>query len=82
MGFVVVIVVGVLLLVGVWFVCWYWVVFNVGIVGVLVFVIFLIVISIYFFGMFCLWCMFVWLVMILFFWVVIFCNLFVGVWGD
>jgi uncharacterized membrane protein len=80
-GFVAPIAVGVGLLAGARFARWFWIAFNVGIVGALAFVIWLISQSIYVLGTLCPWCMLVWSVTIPGFLVVTFRNFAAGVYG-
>jgi uncharacterized membrane protein len=80
-GFAAVIAVGVGLLAGAKFARWYWIAFNIGIAGALVFVIWLIGTSIFVLGTLCPWCMLVWSVTIPLFWVVTFRNFSEGVYG-
>lgn len=81
-GFVAPIAVGVALLAGARFARWFWIAFNVGIVGALAFVIWLIGQSIYVLGTLCPWCMLVWTVTIPLFWTVTLRNLAEGVYGG
>jgi uncharacterized membrane protein len=81
-GFVAPIAVGVALLAGARFARWFWALFNVGVLGALVFVIWLISQSIYVLGTLCPWCMLVWSVVIPMFWVVTARNLADGVYGS
>lgn len=81
-GFVAPIAVGVALLAGARFARWFWIAFNVGIVGALAFVVWLISQSIYVLGTLCPWCMLVWSVTIPLFWVVTLRNAAEGVFGD
>ena len=81
-GFVAPIAVGVGLLAGARFARWFWIAFNVGIVGALAFVIWLISQSIFIIGTLCPWCMLVWSVTIPLFWVVTARNLAEGVFGS
>jgi uncharacterized membrane protein len=81
-GFVAPIAVGVGLLAGAQFARWFWVAFNVGIVGALGFVIWLISQSIYVLGTLCPWCMLVWSVTIPLFFVVTLHNAREGVFGE
>jgi uncharacterized membrane protein len=69
------IVVGVALLSGARFARWFWVLFNLGIVGALAFVIWLISQSIFVLGTLCPWCMVTWSVTIPLFWAVTLYNL-------
>jgi len=70
-----VIVVGVALLAGASFARWFWVLFNVGVAGALVFVGWLIAQSIYVLAVLCPWCMLTWAVTIPVFWAVTLYNL-------
>lgn len=81
-GFAAVIAVGVSLLAGAQFAKWFWIAFNVGIAGALVFVAWLIHESIFDLGTLCPWCMLVWSVTIPLFWVVTARNLAQGVYGG
>lgn len=81
-GFVAPIAVGVGLLAGARFARWFWIAFNVGIVGAFAFVIWLISQSLYSLGTLCPWCMVVWVVTIPLFWVVTTRNLVEGVLGS
>lgn len=81
-GFVAPIAVGVGMLAGARFARWFWIAFNLGIVGALAFVIWLISQSIYSLGTLCPWCMLVWTVTIPLFWVVTTRNLAEGVFGT
>ncbi len=81
-GFAAVIAVGVALLAGAQFANWFWIAFNLGIVGALAFVIFLIRQSIFHLGTLCPWCMLVWSVTIPLFWAVTIRNLSEGVYGE
>ena len=69
------IVVGVALLSGSRFARWFWVLFNLGVVGALAFVIWLISQSIFVLGTLCPWCMVTWSVTIPLFWAVTLYNL-------
>jgi len=69
------IVVGVALLAGARFARWFWVLFNLGIVGALVLVIWLISQSVFVLGTLCPWCMVTWSVTIPVFWAVTLYNL-------
>lgn len=69
------IVVGVALLAGARFARWFWVLFNLGIVGALAFVIWLISQSVFVLGTLCPWCMVTWSVTIPLFWAVTLYNL-------
>jgi uncharacterized membrane protein len=81
-GFVAPIAVGVGLLAGARFANWFWITFNVGIVGAFAFVIWLIGQSLFVIGKLCPWCMLVWAVTIPLFWVVTLRNAREGVFGD
>ncbi|MFI5061851.1 MAG: vitamin K epoxide reductase family protein [Actinomycetales bacterium] len=70
-----VIAVGVSILAGARFAKWYWMLFNVGVVGALVLVIYLITESITVLDVLCPWCMVTWTVTIPTFWAVTFYNL-------
>lgn len=74
-GWTAVIVVGASILAGARFAKWYWMLFNVGVVGALVLVIYLITQSITVLNVLCPWCMVTWLVTIPTFWAVTFYNL-------
>jgi len=69
------IVVGVALLSGARFARWFWVLFNLGVVGALAFVIWLISQSVFVLGTLCPWCMVTWSVTIPLFWAVTLYNL-------
>lgn len=75
------IVVGVALLAGARFDRWFWIAFNVGALGAVVFVGWLISQSIFVLGTLCPWCMVTWLAAIPFFWVVTLRNVSSGVFG-
>ncbi|HEU0205284.1 MAG TPA: vitamin K epoxide reductase family protein [Pseudolysinimonas sp.] len=81
-GFAAVIAVGVSLLAGARFARWYWILFNLGVAGALVFVIFLITKSIFHLGTLCPWCMVVWSATIPLFFAVTIRNLAEGVYGE
>src|SRR5690606_32922238 len=81
-GFVAPIAVGVGLLAGARFARWFWIAFNVGVLGALAFVIWLIGQSIFVLGTLCPWCMLVWSVTIPMFWAVTLRNLAEGVYGE
>ncbi len=81
-GFVAPIAVGVSILAGARFARWYWMLFNLGLAGALVFVIWLIGQSIFAIFTLCPWCMLVWSVTIPLFLVVTFRNLQEGVYGT
>jgi uncharacterized membrane protein len=69
------IVVGVALLAGARFARWFWVLFNLGVVGALVFVVWLISQSVFVLGTLCPWCMVTWSATIPLFWAVTLYNL-------
>ncbi|WP_395243095.1 vitamin K epoxide reductase family protein [Agromyces sp. MMS24-K17] len=75
MAWPVVITIGVALIGGVRFPRWFWVGFNIGVAGALVFVGWLIYQSIYVLDVLCPWCMLTWAVTIPTFWVVTLHNL-------
>lgn len=77
-GFVAPIAVGVGILAGARFARWFWMLFNLGIVGALAFVGWLIAQSIFVLGTLCPWCMVVWSVTIPLFWAVTLYNLATG----
>lgn len=81
-GWMAPIVVGASLLAGARFARWYWIVFNLGVAGAMVFVIWLIGQSIYSIGTLCLYCMITWAVTIPTFLVVTLRNLAHGVYGE
>ncbi|MET0590817.1 MAG: vitamin K epoxide reductase family protein [Naasia sp.] len=68
MAFVAPVAVGVSLLAGARFASWYWGLFNVGLLGGIVFIHWLMTQSVYVIGALCPWCLLVWLVMIPLFW--------------
>lgn len=73
-GFTAVIVVGASLLAGARFASWYWVLFNVGVLGAYVFVCWLQYQSIFNLGTLCPWCMTTWAATIPLFWAVTLWN--------
>ncbi|MFF2390230.1 vitamin K epoxide reductase family protein [Agromyces sp. NPDC058104] len=75
MAWPVVITIGVAILAGATFSRWFWIGFNVGVAGALVFVGWLIYQSIYVLDVLCPWCMLTWAVTIPTFWVVTLHNL-------
>ncbi len=81
-GFAAVIAVGVALLAGARFDRWFWIAFNIGILGALAFVIFLIRQSIFHLGTLCPWCMLVWAATIPLFWAVTIRNAAAGLYGE
>jgi len=81
-GFLAPFVVGLAILAGARFDRWFWIAFNVGLLGAFVFVAWLIGQSIFFLGSLCLWCALVWSVTIPAFLLVTFRNLAEGVYGS
>jgi len=77
-GFVVPLVIGIALLAGIRFGRWFWVAFNIGVIGAIAFVIFLISQSVFVIGTLCLWCALVWTFTIPLFWIVTLYNLKAG----
>jgi uncharacterized membrane protein len=69
-GFAVVIVVGVAVIAGVRFARWWWVAFNVGVIGALLLIGFLISQSVFVIATLCLWCALTWTATIPLFWLV------------
>ncbi|MGV8969098.1 MAG: vitamin K epoxide reductase family protein [Microbacteriaceae bacterium] len=76
------IVVGAALLAGARLDRWFWIAFNVGIVGALGFVVWLIKTSIFELGTLCPWCMVTWSVTIPLFWALTFYNLREGIFTE
>jgi uncharacterized membrane protein len=74
-GFVAPIAVGIAILAGARFAKWFWMLFNLGVVGAVLFVGWLIGQSIFVLGTLCPWCMVVWTVTIPMFWAVTLYNL-------
>lgn len=81
-GWTATLVVGMSVLAGARFPRWYWIVFNLGVLGAMALVIFLIVSSIYVLGTLCPWCMLTWSVTIPTFWFVTARNAAEGVFGE
>lgn len=81
-AFIAPIAVGVGLLAGARFARWFWIAFNVGVVGALAFVVWLISQSVLVLGTLCPWCMLVWSVVIPMFWVVTLVNARDGHFGE
>ncbi|AWB95574.1 hypothetical protein DCE93_07785 [Agromyces badenianii] len=75
MAWPVVIVIGMAILAGATFARWFWVLFNVGVAGAIVFVGWLIFQSIYVLDVLCPWCMLTWAVTIPIFWALTLYNL-------
>ena len=80
-GFVAPIAVGVALLAGAQFARWFWIAFNVGVLGAFAFILWLAYQSIFNLGTLCPWCMLVWAVTIPLFWTVTLRNAKEGVFG-
>jgi uncharacterized membrane protein len=74
-GFAVVLVIGIATLVGVRYQRWWWIAFNVGVLGAFAFITFLIYSSVYVIGTLCVWCALVWIVTIPTFWLTTLGNL-------
>lgn len=81
-GFVAPIAVGVALLAGATFARWFWIAFNVGVLGAFAFVIWLQYQSIFTLGTLCPWCMLTWSVVIPLFWTLTLRNAKEGVFGE
>ncbi len=81
-GFVAPISVGVALLAGARFARWFWVAFNVGVLGAFAFILWLAYQSIFNLGTLCPWCMLVWSITIPLFWTVTLSNAREGVFGS
>ncbi|HEX4442344.1 MAG TPA: vitamin K epoxide reductase family protein [Galbitalea sp.] len=77
-GYAVVLLIGVATLTGVRYPRWWWVTFNIGVMGATAFICFLIYSSVFTIATLCLWCSLVWLVTIPTFWLVTIRNLKVG----
>ena len=80
-GFVAPIAVGVALLAGATFARWFWIAFNVGVLGAFAFCLWLAYQSIFNLGTLCPWCMLVWSVTIPMFWTLTLSNARNGVFG-
>jgi len=80
-GWVAPVVVGAALLAGARFNRWFWILFNIGVVGALALVIWLISQSVFVLGTLCPWCMVTWSVTIPVFWAVTLRNFSSGVFG-
>jgi uncharacterized membrane protein len=74
-GFAVVLLIGIAVLAGVRFPRWWWVAFNIGVIGAFAFIVFLFSQSLYILGTLCLWCALTWSVTIPLFWLVTFRSL-------
>ena len=81
-AFVAPIAVGVAMLAGATFARWFWMAFNVGVLGAFAFILWLSYQSIFNLGTLCPWCMLVWTVTIPLFWVLTFRNARDGVFGE
>src|SRR3954469_20597134 len=75
MAFVAPVAVGVALLAGARFARWFWILFNVGLLGATVFIHWLMTQTVFVIGTLCPWCMLVWLITIPLFWYGTFNNL-------
>lgn len=73
-GWIAVLLVGIMLLAGLRFARWFWIAFNVGLVGAFALIVWLISQSIFVLGTLCPWCMTTWAVVIPAFWLVTFRN--------
>ncbi|CAN5495035.1 vitamin K epoxide reductase family protein [soil metagenome] len=81
-GFVAPIAVGVALLAGAQFARWFWIAFNVGVLGAFAFILWLAYQSIFNLGTLCPWCMLVWSIVIPMFWTLTLSNARSGVFGS
>ncbi|MBK4346506.1 vitamin K epoxide reductase family protein [Lacisediminihabitans sp. G11-30] len=81
-GWIAVLLVGVMVLAGLKFARWFWIAFNLGMLGALVFIIWLINQSIFHLGTLCPWCMTTWVAVIPTFLLVTFFNLKEGRFGG
>jgi uncharacterized membrane protein len=81
-GFVAPIAVGVALLAGAVFARWFWVAFNVGVLGAFAFILWLSYQSIFNLGTLCPWCMLTWSMVIPMFWTLTLSNASAGVFGE
>lgn len=81
-GFAAPIAVGVALLAGATFARWFWIAFNVGVLGAFGFILWLAYQSIFNLGTLCPWCMLVWSVVIPMFWTLTLSNARAGVFGS
>ncbi len=81
-GFVAPIAVGVALLAGASFARWFWITFNVGVLGAFLFCIWLPYQSIFNLGTLCPWCMLVWSIVIPMFWTLTLYNARAGIFGS
>jgi len=81
-GWIAVLMVGVMLLAGLRFARWFWIAFNLGMLGALAFIVWLITQSIFTLGTLCPWCMTTWVAVIPTFLLVTLYNLREGTFGD
>ena len=81
-GFVAPIAVGVALLAGAQFARWFWIAFNLGVLGAFLFTLWLPYQSIFNLGTLCPWCLLVWSIMIPMFWTLTLHNARVGLFGS
>lgn len=81
-GFVAPIAVGVALLAGATFARWFWIVFNVGVLGAFAFILWLAYQSIFNLGTLCPWCMLTWAMVIPLFWTLTLANARAGRLGE
>jgi uncharacterized membrane protein len=77
-GYAVVLLIGIATLAGVRYSRWWWVAFNIGVMGATAFICFLIYSSVFVIATLCLWCSLVWLVTIPTFWLLTIRNLKLG----
>jgi uncharacterized membrane protein len=77
-GYAVVLFIGIAVLAGARFPRWWWVAFNIGVMGAMAFITFLIISSIFVIETLCVWCALVWTVTIPTFWMLTIGNLRVG----
>jgi uncharacterized membrane protein len=81
-GWIAVLLVGIMLLSGLRFARWFWIAFNIGILGAFALVCWLISQSVFVLTTLCPWCMATWTVVIPLFWLVTFRNFKEGVFGS
>ena len=81
-GFVAPIAVGIALLAGAQFARWFWIAFNIGVLGAFGFILWLSYQSIFNLGTLCPWCMLVWSIVIPMFWTLTLSNARSGVFGP
>jgi uncharacterized membrane protein len=77
-GFAVTLLIGIAVLAGVRYPRWWWIAFNIGVIGAFAFITFLIFSSVYVIGTLCVWCALVWIVTIPTFWLTTLRNLSTG----